>query len=63
MTAPSDPPPEFGEEALQLLRKGIKEKLATMPPEEGRKWLKRLLARFVGDPVIIDIPKPGDDGE
>ncbi|KFE67207.1 hypothetical protein [Hyalangium minutum] len=63
MTTPSDPPPEFVAEALQRVHEGIQEKLATMPPEEGRKWLERLLARFMGNPVIIETPKPGDDGE
>jgi len=60
MTTPSDPA-DIEAEALRRFRKIIKQKLATMPPEEGRKWLERLLARLLGDEVIVSASEPGED--
>jgi len=44
------------------VRQMIQEKLASLSPEEGRKWLERMLTKLTRT-EIVSIPRPDDDGE
>jgi hypothetical protein len=46
----------------ELLRHAIQKKLASLSPEEGRKWLERMLTKLTRT-EIVSIPSSDDDGE
>src|SRR5437868_850026 len=43
----------------ELLRQAIQKKLASLSPEEGRRWLESMLTRLTRT-EIVRIQKPGD---
>jgi hypothetical protein len=46
----------------ELLRQAIQKKLASLSPEEGRRWLEHMLTKLTRT-EIVTIQRPDDDGE